>query len=172
MPQQASPPSSEPYNLAAFLGDLGSLPFLLLALLMLQGFMSGAGLQSTAVFGLYAPYVFIAYSAVILSFLCGILWATARAGEANRLTNAAIVLSNLLALSAWASLLLIYIAPVMTIFAVTLLLAGFLTVLWAERIVNGQSGESNRAYWLMRQRVTIVVALWHMMVIFMMIQEL
>lgn len=172
MPQQDSQPPLAPYNLTAFLGDLGSLPFLFLALLMLQGFISGAGLQSTAVFGLYAPYVFIAYSAVILSFLCGILWATARAGEASRLTNAAIILSNLLALSAWASLLLIYIAPVMTIFAVTLLLAGFLTVLWAERIVNGRSVESNRAYWLMRQRVTVVVALWHILVIFMMIQEL
>ena len=169
MPQQDSQPSLVSYNLTAFLGDLGSLPFLFLALLMLQGFISGAGLQSTAVFGLYAPYVFIAYSAVILSFLCGILWATARAGEASRLTNTAIVLSNL---GAWASLLLIYIAPVMTIFAVTLLLAGFLTVLWAERIVNGRSVESNRAYWLMRQRVTVVVALWHILVIFMMIQEL
>jgi hypothetical protein len=172
MPQQDPQPSSVPYNLTAFLGDLGSLPFLFLALLMLKEFISGAGLQSTAVFGLYAPYVFVAYSAVILSFLCGILWATARAGEVSRLSNSAIILSNLLALSAWASLLLIYIAPVMTIFAVTLLIAGFLTVLWAERIVNGRSIESNRAYWLMRQRVTVVVAFWHILVIFMMIQEL
>lgn len=172
MPKKALQSASTSYSLPAFLGDLGSLPFTGLAILMLQGFVSGAGLQSTAVFGLYAPYVFITYSAVILSFLCGTLWTAGRVGEAGRLANSAIIFSNLLALSAWASLLMIYLAPIMTIFAVTLLLAGFVAVLWAERIVDSQSGENNRAYWSMRKRITTVVGLWHIVVIFMMIQEL
>ena len=160
------------YSLTAFLGDLGSLPFTLLALLMVQGYLAGPGLQSTSVFGLYAPYVFIAYSAVILSFLCGTLWAAARVSEPGFLANAAIVLSNLLALSAWASLLLNYVAPIMTIFAVTLLLAGFLSLLWAERLLARQAGEPDRAYWSMRLRITALVAVLHVVVIYMMIQEL
>ena len=164
--------SPSPYSLTAFLGDLGSLPFTLLALLMVQGYVIGPGLQSTSVFGLYAPYVFIAYSAVILSFLSGALWAAARVSEPGSLANAAVVLSNLLALSAWASLLLNYVAPIMTIFAVTLLLAGFLSLLWAERLLGSQAGESDRVYWSMRLRITAVVAVWHVVVIYMMIQEL
>ena len=108
------------------LGDVyKSLPFTLLGLLMVQGYVAGPGLQSTSVLGLYAPYVFIAYSAVILSFLCGALWAEARVSEPGLLANATVVLSNLLALSAWASLLLNYVAPIMTIFAVTYCLQGF-----------------------------------------------
>lgn len=171
MPKQDSQ-STLSYSLTAFLGDLGSLPFTLLALLMVQGYLAGPGLQSTSVFGLYAPYVFIAYSAVILSFLCGTLWAAARVSEPGFLPNAAIVLSNLLALSAWASLLLNYVAPIMTIFAVTLLLAGFLSLLWAERLLARQVGELDRAYWSMRLRITALVAVWHIVVIYMMIQEL
>jgi len=164
--------SSSSYSLTAFLGDLGSIPFSLLALLMVQGYVSGSGLQSTSVFGLYAPYVFIAYSAVILSFLCGTLWAAARISESGFLANAAVIFSNLLALSAWASLLLNYVAPIMTIFAVTLLLAGFLSLLWAERLLGSQAGETDRVYWSMRLRITAVVAVWHVVVIYMMIQEL
>ena len=170
MPKQDSQ-STLSYSLTAFLGDLGSLPFTLLALMMLQGYLAGPGLQSTSVFGLY-PYVFIAYSAVILSFLCGTLWAAARVTESGFLANAAIVLSNLLALSAWASLLLTFVAPIMTIFAVTLLLAGFLSLLWAERLLARQAGEPDRAYWSMRLRITALVAVWHVGVIYMMIQEL
>jgi hypothetical protein len=160
------------YSLTAFLGDLGSLPFTLLGLLMVQGYVAGPGLQSTSVLGLYAPYVFIAYSAVILSFLCGALWAEARVSEPGLLANATVALSNLLALSAWASLLLNYVAPIMTIFAVTLLLAGFLSLLWAERLLGSQAGEPDRVYWSMRLRITVVVAVWHVVVVYMMIQEL
>jgi len=160
------------YPITAFLGDLGGLPFALLALLMLRGFLGGDGLQSTAVFGLYAPYIFIAYSAVILSFLSGALWTTARFGETTRLSSSAIILSNLLALAAWSSLMMIFVAQIMTIFAVSLLSAGFIAVLWAERIMGAPAGEHHRGYWAMRLRVTGLVTLWHFMVICMMIQEL
>lgn len=169
MPQNDSQPLLASVNLTSILGYLGSLPFTLLALVMIKGYLMGAGLQSASVAGLYAPYVFIAYSAVILSFLCGTLWSTARTeAEASGLSNAVIILSNLLALAAWASLLMIYLAPIMTIFAVTLLLAGFLTVLWAERMAGQHVG----AYWMMRLRVTAVVVVWHVVIIFMMIWEL
>ncbi|MDB4001036.1 DUF3429 domain-containing protein, partial [bacterium] len=83
-----------------------------------------------------------------------------------------IIFSNLVALSAWASLLLIYVAPILTVFAVTLLMAGFASLLWAERMMNRLAGKIDRSYWSMRLRITILVVFWHMAVIFMMIQEL
>ena len=172
MSHRGPPSATASYQLTAFLGDLGGLPFAFLAFLMVQGFVTGAGLQSTAVFGLYAPYVFIAYSAVILSFLSGTLWATARYHEASRLSHSAILLSNAVTLAAWASLLMFFLAPIMTVFAVSLLVTGFLTVLWAERTLGGPFAERDRGYWAMRLRVTGLVTLWHISVIYMMIQEL
>jgi hypothetical protein len=74
MPEQASSSATAEthYNLTSMLGDLGSLPFILLAGLMANAHFNGPGLQSASLMGLYAPYVFIAYRAVILSFLsCG-----------------------------------------------------------------------------------------------------
>ena len=109
---------------------------------------------------------------MILSFLSGALWATARGSATGSLATAVILLSNLVALSAWASLLLIYVAPILTVFAVTLLMAGFISLLWAERVINKLAGEINRSYWSMRLRITILVVFWHIAVIFMMIQEL
>ena len=164
--------SAAKYNLTSLLGDLGSLPFILLAGVMADAHFNGPGLHSASVLGLYAPYVFIAYSAVILSFLSGALWATARANETERLATAIIIFSNLVALAAWASLMLIYVAPILTVFAVTLLMAGFVSILWAERVMNSLAGEPKTSYWSMRLRITILVVVWHTAVIFMMIQEL
>ena len=62
-------------TLIKILGYAGLVPFLVPVYLMGQAFVSATGLQSAAVFRLYAPYVFIAYSAVILSFLSGTVWA-------------------------------------------------------------------------------------------------
>ena len=73
--------SAAKYNLTALLGDLGSLPFILLAGIMADAHFNGPGLHSASVLGLYAPYIFIAYSAVILSFLSGALWERERERE-------------------------------------------------------------------------------------------
>ena len=153
------------------LGDLGSLPFILLAGLMANAHFNGPGLQSASVLGLYAPYVFIAYSAVILSFLSGALWERSRLAEPNRLASLTILLSNFIALSAWACLLLIYVAPIMTVFAVCLLLAGFLSLLWVERL-TGAAELIGSSYWSMRLRITILVLLLHALVASMMLVEL
>lgn len=150
------------------LGYAGLVPFLLPVYLMVQAFFSSVGLQSAAVFGLYAPYVFIAYSAVILSFLSGTVWAYARPVEGG-LSKGAIVFSNLVALSAWLSLLLIYIAPIMTLFALCLLMAGYLGLLLVERLLEVPQ---NASYWRMRIQLTTVVSLAHLGVILMMVAEL
>ena len=167
------------YNLTSLLGDLGSLPFILLAGLMANAHFSGPGLHSAAVLGLYAPYVFIAYSAVILSFLSGALWEReresererSRLAEPNRLASVTILFSNFIALSAWACLLLIYVAPIMTIFAVCLLMAGFLSLLWVERL-TGAAELIGSSYWSMRLRITILVVLLHALVAALMLAEL
>lgn len=163
--------SSAKYNLSSLLGDLGSLPFILLVGLMGNAHFSGPGLQSASVLGLYAPYVFIAYSAVILSFLSGALWERSRLAGANRLASVIILFSNFIALSAWACLLLIYVAPIMTLFAVCLLLAGFLSLLWVERL-TGAAELIGSSYWSMRLRITILVVLLHALVAAMMFAEL
>jgi len=143
-------------------------PFLLPVYLMGQAFLSSKGLQSAALFGLYAPYVFIAYSAVILSFLSGTVWAYARSVDAV-VSYGAILFSNLVALSAWLSMLLIYIAPIMTLFALCLLMAGYLGLLLIERLLEVPE---NAGYWHMRIQLTAVVALAHLAVILMMVAEL
>jgi len=150
------------------LGYAGTVPFLLPVYLMGQAFLSSKGLQSAALFGLYAPYVFIAYSAVILSFLSGTVWAYARSVDAV-VSYGAILFSNLVALSAWLSMLLIYIAPIMTLFALCLLMAGYLGLLLIERLLEVPE---NAGYWHMRIQLTAVVALAHLAVILMMVAEL
>jgi hypothetical protein len=172
MPEQASSSATAEthYNLTSMLGDLGSLPFILLAGLMANAHFNGPGLQSASLMGLYAPYVFIAYSAVILSFLSGALWERSRHAEAGKLATLGILFSNLIALSAWACLLMIYIAPIMTVFALCLLLAGFLSLLWVERL-TGAAEIFGSSYWSMRLRITILVVLLHGLVAAMMLGE-
>lgn len=155
-------------GLIKILGYAGAVPFLLPVYLMGQAFLSSKGLQSAALFGLYAPYVFIAYSAVILSFLSGTVWAYARSVDAV-VSYGAILFSNLVALSAWLSMLLIYIAPIMTLFALCLLMAGYLGLLLIERLLEVPE---NAGYWHMRIQLTAVVALAHLAVILMMVADL
>lgn len=171
--------SAAKYNLTSLLGDLGSLPFILLAGVMADAHFNGPGLHSASVLGLYAPYVFIAYSAVILSFLSGALWERereresqrSRLDEPNRLATVTILFSNFIALSAWACLLLIYVAPIMTVFAICLLLAGFLSLLWVERLI-GAAELFSSSYWSMRLRITILVVLLHGLVAALMLGDI
>lgn len=164
--------ASRKYNLTAFLGDLGSLPFILLAGLMANAYFSGEGLHSASLLGVYVPYVFIAYSAVILSVLTGALWERSRLAKSSGFATAAILFSNLVALIAWACLLLIYGTPVMTIFAVSLLIAGFLSLLWVERLTDKTRSISQCSYWAMRLRITILVVLLHAFFAALMLAEL
>ena len=62
------------HPLMLVIGYEGLGPFVLLSVMMLHAAFVGPGLQSSSVFGLYTPYLFISYSAIILSFLSGTLW--------------------------------------------------------------------------------------------------
>ena len=174
----AQSPERSAYGLAKALGFAGLIPFLIPVILMVEGALSAKGFESASMFGFYAPYVFVAYSAIILSFLCGALWGKVVSGDCRQSANAVLIFSNLIALSAWSCTLLIYLAPIMSIFALALLLAGFLAVLFCERefeqIRGQQSSEKDfreSGYWKMRVQLTALVCLLHLIVITLMIQE-
>ena len=78
------------------LGYLGLLPFMFSLVLI--------GTERT-LFNLSGEQFFIAYSAVILSFLSGVLWGNAIDHFYHRLSRNALVLSNLFVLLAWGALL-------------------------------------------------------------------
>jgi hypothetical protein len=130
----------------------------------------GAGIHAASLLGLYAPYVFITYSAIILSFLGGVLWAKGRFNQQQKkLSKAAIIFSNLMALSAWASLILINFSSMLTMFAVTLLLGGYGSLLLAERSLDIDSYD--KTYWRMRLVLTMIVIAAHSLVLAFLIRE-
>lgn len=136
---------------------------------MIVAVNNGVGVDSASVFGLYAPYIFISYSAIILSFLAGILWSKGKIDSQHKVSKAAIFFSNLIALSAWASLILINFSSMLTMFAVALLLGGFGSLLLAERALNIDSQDTN--YWRMRLLLTMIVIVVHALVLAFLIRE-
>ena len=145
------------------------MPFLGCLAIMLHSVIFRQGLDSASILGFYGPYVFIAYSGVILSFLTGTLWSQARLSQHISLAKSAIVFSNLLALMAWFCLLIIYVSPIFTIMAVCLLTSGFLALLYFEYCL---AVEEDANYRSMRVRLTAVVCMTHVAVITLMLMEL
>lgn len=150
------------------LGYAGLGPFVLLSAMMLHAAFVGPGLQSSSFFGLYTPYLFISYSAIILSFLSGTLWS--RNGYAPESTQKELLLlgSNFLALIAWLALILVYFSSVMTMLAVSLLIAGFASVLLFERSMM----ITNKSYWRFRLYLTGTVIATQLLVLFLLIEDL
>ena len=101
-----SSPTPSRSQLTIWLGYLGLIPFFTPLWQMINAVNDGAGIHAASLLGLYAPYVFITYSAIILSFLGGVLWAKGRFNQQQKISKAAIIFSNLMALSAWASLIM------------------------------------------------------------------
>ncbi|MFT6916808.1 MAG: hypothetical protein ACJAWL_003151 [Motiliproteus sp.] len=164
------------YHLSSLLGYLGVLPFVLLTGLIVNGHFSGQGVQSASLFGLQVFSMFTAYSAVILSFLSGALWERSRLAESKGLTasvtTSLILFSNVIALTSWVCLLLISVAPIMTLVALCLLMAGFLSLLWVEHSSGKTRLTSNGSYGAMRLRITITVVLLHALIAALMLTEL
>jgi hypothetical protein len=156
-------------HITIWLGYLGLIPFLIPLWQMIEAVNIGVGIHSASVFGLYAPYIFISYSAIILSFLAGVLWSKGKIDSQHKVSKAAIIFSNLMALSAWASLILINYSSMMTMFAVALLLGGFGSLLLAERALNIDSQDTN--YWRMRLVLTMIVIVAHALVLAFLIRE-
>ena len=156
-------------KLMHILGYAGLIPFGIPVCLMLNDLWFGSTIRSGIpwVWVVHAPDIFISYSAVILSFMCGTLWAGWQTIGNNRLAKGAVLVSNLLALSAWGALLLMFIAPVPKVFCVILLMFGFISLLTAERML----GTAVMVYWRMRLSLTAIVLILHLIMITLVIME-
>jgi hypothetical protein len=93
--------------------------------------------------------MFLAYGAVIASFMAGSLWGLVQAREAPPLAQ--IIGSNILALAAWGSML---IEPGRA--ALIIQLVVFLNLLAADRQLV-KTGLEKAWYWRLRMRVTAMV---------------
>ena len=103
------------FTVICLLGSIGLVPFIVSVGRMVSGAWSGGGLQSASIFGLYAPYVFLAYSAIILSFLAGTLWGKWESLPPNRGSAVVLIFTNLTSLLAWVSLTVIHISQFLSI---------------------------------------------------------
>ncbi len=160
-------PESNTSRVASALGYLGALPFLFCAVVLAESTILGGGAQAASLFGFYVPYVFVSYSAVILSFVCGALWGSVNGQEVTRTAGKILLFSNIVCLSAWFSLLLTHVSHFMTLFAVGLLAIGFTAILFVERIVVNSDG----GYWQLRKNLTMVVVSLHLFVLFIISME-
>lgn len=142
--------SSHTITLMTWLGYLGLIPFgLCIATFTAEANFLGANTRM----------IFLAYSAVILSFLCGILWSHALAHATHRLSFPILVLSNLICLIAW---LVIIITPEQFRLGVLVALAGYICVWLVERIkLNALGNEFPEAYQRLRSHLTVGVAVAH-----------
>lgn len=114
----------------------------------------------TRLFDIAPQQLFIAYSAIILSFLAGILWGNAIDHIQHKLSRNALLLSILFSLIAWGVLLR---APERFALSVLLLLFGFIAVWFAEMKIRQIEKEGQPAdYQPMRNRLTGIVALIHL----------
>ncbi len=176
--QSQQPAGNATSNIMLWLGGLGLIPFVIPVAAMIRAVSSDAGMQSAAVFGFYAPYVFVAYSAIILSFLSGVLWHSGRTLKTESMAKFGVIASNLIALTAWASLLMVYLSSLMTLLAITLLLCGYGILLLLERTLdadlNGSLDPSvtDARYWRMRLLLTAAVILFHSLVLIFLIGDL
>lgn len=148
-------------KLMHILGYAGLIPFGIPVCLMLDDLWFGSTIRSGIPWVVHAPDLFISYSAIILSFMCGTLWAGWQTIGNNRLAKGAVLLSNLLALSGWGALLLMLIASVPKVFCVILLMFGFISLLTAERML----GTAVMDYWRMRLSLTAIVLILHLIMI-------
>lgn len=135
------------HRVAWVLGFLGLTPFLVGAVGVLAGFHSPT---------LEPLNVFITYSAVILSFLSGSLWANAGHQGMSREAALTMILSNVFCLTAWLALLLHN-----NLSAVLLLLVAFPLLCVAEGRVKENLPPS---YMRLRTILTWVVFVTHLAV--------
>jgi len=150
------------YNRARkFLGIAGLVPFIALPILHTIGF-NNINFQSQNEFVIKFNMLnaFIAYSAIILSFLAGSIWGKSISIDGTKPNNFLILLSNCLSIGAWLCLVLINSQHERIL--LTLLLLGFVTLLLAEHFNKRKLyGARAKAYLRLRTSLTGIVALCH-----------
>jgi hypothetical protein len=149
----SSPRVERTYTL---LGYLGLFPFALSTCLTILSVVETGHANTSSFLGYYVPYVFLTYSACILSFLAGTLWR----GQFDSGYDGSnmLLLSNLLALLSWLSLLVMNLSHYMMLLAVVILGSGYVVTITAERASPSVSPH----YFVMRARLTWAVVLMHL----------
>ena len=116
-----------------------------------------------------AAYLFMTYSAIILSFMSGTLWAAGQTINRQSAALSALLMSNLLALLAWFTVLLSVFLPQLMWVALMVLMLGYTILLWCERGHSGIKSEIKSqvksVYWRMRLRLTALVIVLHLLMI-------
>jgi len=109
--------------------------------------------------------IFIAYSAVILSFLAGTLWGKSMGSDNSFAMNNIVLLSNIIALTAWLVLILELIN--LNRIALALLAVGFASVLFFEYHQREKLyGNLASSYLKYRTLLTTVVIASHLVLLF------
>jgi hypothetical protein len=156
-------------KLIHILGYAGLLPFIMSAGLLLVERWFGFSLLLVYPWGplpaFLVAYFFTTYSAIILSFMSGTLWANGQGLKSHNAALGAILMSNILALLAWFALLLGIVLPQMLVICLLVLMFGYVSLLWVERSHNEVKSEIESAYWLMRLRLSFVVLALHLLMI-------
>ena len=130
------------------LGYLGLLPFI--AGLVLA-------IMDQSLLGMSGEKLFVTYSAIILSFLSGVMWGSVLDHFAEKKTKVALILSNAFALLAWGALLIANLQ-----LAILLLAIGFIAVWFCEKQSRQALQQTQpAAYQTLRFRLTAGVVLMH-----------
>jgi hypothetical protein len=163
-------PSSQQlvFKLMQILGYAGVIPFAIPVALTGLDFWYSIDVFKGSVVTFSAVYIFTSYSAIILSFMSGTLWANWCLVESQKKATLAVLVSNFLALSAFFSLLLMYAEAVPGLFCVIVLTLGFISLLWVEWFV----GAKFNAYRRMRLRLTALVVMLHLVMITLLFMKL
>lgn len=132
------------------LGYLGLIPFALSAF---------AISFELSIFNTSALLIFVSYSAIILSFLSGVMWGNSLNHKESSTNRYALLLSNLFALLAWFSLL--HSTDNYT-WAIVALMLGFICIRIAEIKLN--SAHQDEYYQQLRNRLTTCVCGLHAVV--------
>ena len=152
-----SPPPSL-LNFMRVLGYAGLIPFILPIGLIVGELWFGIAFYHEMLPPHFTSYMFITYSAVILSFMSGTLWAHGQKINEQYVAKGSVLLSNMFSLSAWCAVLMSYVEKELAIYSVALLIAGFVSLLWVEHLVGG----IGKAYWRLRLSLTIIVVVLHL----------
>lgn len=139
-------------SLIQTLGALGLIPFLASTLIFLFDFHG---------YGFIAQSVFVAYSAIILSFLSGAIWGQVLEQPFQAKGKALLIGSNLVAILAWCGLLIEQ--PHMSLL---LLLCGYISIFWLEVRWLKQIRPDQSFYPNLRFLLTMLVCAMHLLMLY------
>ncbi|MCL2913599.1 DUF3429 domain-containing protein [Shewanella corallii] len=126
----------------SILGYAGLMPFVLAIIYSLTGATEAVNISTQ---------VFVSYSAIILSFLCGALWHKVRVANWSR---PLLLVTNILTLLGWTCLAL---SPTLALLALALCYGLVLLIeQWADR-------DETQQYLALRRRLTVIVVGLHLL---------